>query len=127
MLTYLTVRGEDPGGSVIREKECDVAANISAEEGALQRGAQAVAEAKVGIDKQISHVRSEIETVGGMWTGAAAVQYTRLMTEWDAKTKKLNAVLDTLEASLVGTSRDQAATEESHQQTISGLSGLMGA
>jgi WXG100 family type VII secretion target len=104
-----------------------MAANISAEEGALHRGAQAVAEAKAGIDRQIARVRSEIEQVGGMWTGSAAVQYTSMMTEWDAKTKKLNAVLDTLEESLVGTSRDQAATEDSHKQTINSLQSMMGA
>lgn len=103
------------------------ASNISAEEGALQRGAQAVADAKVGIDRQIAHVRSEIEQVGGMWTGAAAAQFTSLMGEWDQKTKKLNAVLDTLEGSLSGTAKDQAATEDSHTQTISGLSSMMGA
>jgi len=104
-----------------------VAEKISAEEGALQRGAQAVADAKSGIDQRVSTVRSEIETVGGMWTGPAAARFTQLMSEWDTKTKKLNAVLDTLEASLRGTAQDQQATDEQHQQTIGNLAGMMGA
>ena len=33
----------------------------------------------------------------------------------------------TLEDALAGTERDQAATEEAHQQTISGLGSMMGA
>lgn len=104
-----------------------MAENISAEEGALARGAQAVADARTGIDKQVAFVRSEIETVGSMWTGPAAGRFVQLMAEWDTKTKKLNTVLDTLEASLTGTARDQQATDEQNQQTISGLSSMMGA
>ena len=104
-----------------------MAERISAEEGALQRGAQAVADAKSAIDQKVAFVRGEIETVGGMWTGPAATKFTQMMSEWDTKTKKLNAVLDTLETSLKGTAQDQAATDDEHQQTISGLSSMMGA
>jgi WXG100 family type VII secretion target len=104
-----------------------MAEQISAEEGALLRGAQAVADAKSAIDQKIAFVRGEIDTVGGMWTGPAAGKFTQLMGEWDAKTKKLNAVLDTLEASLRGTANDQAAVDEQHQATIAGLGSMMGA
>jgi WXG100 family type VII secretion target len=100
---------------------------ISAEEGALKRGAQAVSEAKAGIDQQTKNVRGEIEQVSGFWKGAAATAFTGLMNRWDEETRKLNNVLDTLEAALSGTEKDQAATEESHQQTIGNLSGMMGA
>ena len=99
---------------------------ISAEEGALKRGAQAVNSAKAGIDQQVKFVRGEIEQVRGFWTGAAAVAYTQLMNRWDEETRKLNEVLVTLEEALAGTERDQAATEESHQQTIAGLGSMMG-
>lgn len=100
---------------------------ISAEEGALKRGAQAVNEAKAGIDAQVKFVRGEIEQVGGYWTGAAAVAYGQLMRRWDDETRKLNDVLITLEEALSGTERDQAATEDSHVSTISGLNSMMGA
>ncbi|MFE1646754.1 WXG100 family type VII secretion target [Microbacterium sp. P01] len=100
---------------------------ISAEEGALKRGAQAVNSAKAGIDQQVKFVRGEIEQVRGFWTGAAAISYTQLMARWDDETRKLNEVLVTLEDALSGTERDQAATEDSHQQTISGLGSMMGA
>lgn len=99
---------------------------ISAEEGALRRGAQAVGQAKAGIDQQVKFVRGEIEQVRGYWTGEAAGAYTVLMNRWDEETRKLNDVLITLEDALTGTDRDQNATEQSHQQTISGLSSMMG-
>jgi WXG100 family type VII secretion target len=102
-----------------------VADLIAAEEGALKRGAQAVGTAKGGIDAQIKFVRSEIEAVGGYWTGEAQIAFTQLMRRWDEETNKLNSVLIELEDALSGTERDQIATEESHQQTITGLQNMM--
>ncbi|KQO96864.1 MULTISPECIES: WXG100 family type VII secretion target [unclassified Leifsonia] len=104
-----------------------MADQISAEEGALRKGAQAVRETKTGVDQQVKKVRGEIDQLRGYWTGAAAGSFTTLMTRWDEQTRKLNEVLVTLEAALAGTEKDQAATEDSHQQTISGLGSMMGA
>lgn len=99
---------------------------IAAEEGALRRGAEAVKEAKSGIDQQVKTVRNEIEQVRGYWSGAASGAFTQLMSSWDAEASKLNNVLIALEQSLRGTEKDQSATEESHQQTIKGLTNMMG-
>lgn len=105
--------------------EAELAEVISAEEGALRRGQQAVAEVKAGIDQRTSKVRGEIEQMRGFWSGAAAGSFTQLMQRWDAETVKLNNVLIELENALRGTEQDQAATEQEHQQTISGLGSMM--
>ncbi|MFZ4841584.1 WXG100 family type VII secretion target [Mycetocola saprophilus] len=102
-----------------------MAETISAEEGALRRGAQAVNTAKSGIDQQVKKVRGEIEQLRGFWTGAAATSFTTMMNRWDEEARNLNNVLVTLEGALAGTERDQAATEEQHQQAISGLGAMM--
>jgi WXG100 family type VII secretion target len=104
-----------------------VATTISAEEGALKRGAEAVGTAKAGIDQQLAHVRSEIEGVRAYWTGPAQISYNALMTRWDDESKKLNAVLITLQEAIQSTDRDQAQDEADHQQVISQLSNMMGA
>ena len=98
---------------------------ISAEEGALKAGAQAVNEAKAGIDQQVKNVRGEIEQLKGFWSGGAAASFTGLMTRWEEQATKLNNVLVTLEDALRGTEKDQAASEEQHTQAISGLSSMM--
>lgn len=98
---------------------------ISAEEGALKKGAQAVNTAKAGIDQQVKHVRGEIEQVRGYWSGDASDSYRGLMEQWDQKTRQLNDVLVTLEEALSGTERDQQATEEQHRSTITGLGSMM--
>lgn len=99
---------------------------IAAEEGALRRGAEAVNTAKSGIDEQVRKVRTELDQVAGFWTGAAANSYSQLLNRWNDETTKLNQVLVTLEDALRGTESDQAASEESHQQTIGNLTGLLG-
>lgn len=98
---------------------------ISAEEGALKKGALAVNTAKEGIEREVKKVRGEIEQVRGYWTGGASSTYQSLMSQWDHKTSQLNAVLVTLEEALGGTERDQAATEDQHKTTISGLTSMM--
>jgi len=103
-----------------------VADLIAAEEGALRRGAEAVNTAKSGIDEQVKKVRTELDQVAGFWSGAAASSYTQLLSRWNDETTKLNQVLVTLEDALRGTERDQAASEESHQQTISNLGSILG-
>jgi len=98
---------------------------ISAEEGALRKGADAVSVAKGNIHKQISGVRGEIEQLRGFWTGSAASAFTQLLGNWDQQASKLNEVLVTLEDALRGTERDQAASEQQHQQAIAGLGSMM--
>lgn len=102
-----------------------MAAVISAEEGALRKGADAVGTAKTNIENEIKKVRGQIELLGSFWKGGAATSFTQLMGAWDAESKKLNDVLITLEAALLGTEKDQAASEESHQQAIKGLGSMM--
>ncbi|WP_062211123.1 WXG100 family type VII secretion target [Demequina oxidasica] len=98
---------------------------ISAEEGALRKGAEAVGTTKANIEKQIKTVRGEIEQLRSFWTGGAANSFTQLMNRWDEESRKLNDVLITLEDALRGTEKDQAASEQSHQQAISGLGSMM--
>jgi WXG100 family type VII secretion target len=100
---------------------------IAAEEGALKRGAAAVEQAKAGIDQQMNTVRGEIEQVTGYWTGDAQQAFAGLMSRWDEQARKLNQVLVTLQDALTGTDTDQNTTEQSHEQSISHLSSMMGA
>jgi WXG100 family type VII secretion target len=103
-----------------------VAEQISAEEGALQRGAQAVQEAKAAIDQKTRRIQDEIEGMRPYWQGAAAVAYNQLMTDWHQKTTRLNDTLVQLEESLRGTASDQETTNADQQQTITGLNSMLG-
>ncbi|MGO1259852.1 MAG: WXG100 family type VII secretion target [Microbacteriaceae bacterium] len=98
---------------------------ISAEEGALRKGASAVHTANTEINREVKKVRGEIEQVRAYWTGPASNSFQSLMNQWDHKTSQLNQVLVTLEDALSGTERDQAETEDQQRTTITGLGSMM--
>lgn len=98
---------------------------IGALEGALLKGADAVNEAKAGIDGRISFVRGELEQARQFWTGPAGTAFDSLMRRWDDETTKLNKVLIDLEDALRGTQADKSALEESTVSTITGLGSMM--
>jgi WXG100 family type VII secretion target len=102
-----------------------LAETISAEEGALKTGQEAVRDAKVGIDNQAKKVHDQILQLSGYWKGSAASSFTNMMTRWDEEARKLNDVLITLENSLLETERDQAETEIAHDEAIKGLDAMM--
>ena len=60
-----------------------MANQISAKEGALRQGQQAVEEARRGIEGEIKRVRAEIESMRAYWSGDAANAYTQMVIAWD--------------------------------------------
>jgi len=97
-----------------------------AEAGAVLKGADAVSEAHSAIKAEIRAVESDIAELRGFWTGPSAASFASMMGNWNDKVTIMNNVLDTLEAALRGTEKDQSAVDEEHQSTISGLGSLMG-
>ncbi|HAN25385.1 MAG: WXG100 family type VII secretion target [Microbacterium sp.] len=100
--------------------------SISATEGALRRGAEAVSGARADIVDSIGRVRGELDQLSAYWQGGAATAFQSLVSTWSADAQRLTAVLVEFDGALRGTERDQAATEDAHQQTISGLGTMMG-
>lgn len=99
---------------------------ISAGEGALARGAEAVMGAHADIADSARRVLAELDELGATWSGDAAASYGVLVNQWTAGANRLNDVLVTLSAALTATARDQEAVEEQHGATIRGLGSMLG-
>ncbi|WP_460772936.1 WXG100 family type VII secretion target [Microbacterium sp. GXF7504] len=99
---------------------------ISATEGALLRGAEAVSGAHADIAASTARVRNELEDLQSAWSGDAAKAYRELMTEWTTGANRINRTLVHLQEALRATHGDQVAVEDAHRQTISGLGSMMG-
>jgi WXG100 family type VII secretion target len=99
---------------------------ISATEGALARGAEAVSGAHAAIHDSTRRVLSELDDLAAQWSGDAAKSYGNLVTQWSADADKLNTVLVHLEEALRSTEAAQAAVEQEHGTTIGGLNALLG-
>lgn len=99
---------------------------ISAAEGALRRGAEAVAGAHTDIADSAGRVLSELDDLRAHWAGDAATSYSGLVQDWSAGARRLNDVLLRLEGALRATASDQEANEEQHGTTIRGLGTMLG-
>lgn len=97
---------------------------ISAEDGALRQGANAVASAHAAITQKRNTVNESVHS-SGSWDSPAGKDFIRLMDSWHEKAGDLLTTLARLEEALGGAEKDQAANEDQSQQTISGLGSAM--
>lgn len=103
-----------------------MAEKIRAEEGAIEKGATAVENARLGIDNRIKDIESKMAELGSFWSGGAATSFNTLMVSWQEKASNLNRILNDLRDNLRGTAKDQAANEEDNQSRTSKLQALLG-
>ena len=103
-----------------------MAEKIRAEEGAIEKGAAAVENARLGIDNRIKDIESKMAELGSFWSGDAANSFNTLMMSWQEKASALNRILNDLRDKLRGTAKDQAANEEDNQSRTSKLQSLLG-
>ena len=97
-----------------------MAEQIRAEEGAIEKGATAVDNARSGIENRIKDIEAKMAELGSFWSGDAAV------SSWQEKATSLNNILIDLSDNLRGTAKDQAANEEDNQSRTSKLQALLG-
>lgn len=98
---------------------------ISATEGALRRGAEAVVGAHGDIAASVRRVQTELNDLASLWQGDAAKAYSHMLTTWNDDAHRLNAVLVALEEALRATERDQVTVEAQNKSTIAGLNSMM--
>ncbi len=103
-----------------------MAEQIRAEEGAIEKGATAVDNARSGIENRIKDIEAKMAELGSFWSGDAAVSFNALMSSWQEKATSLNNILIDLSDNLRGTAKDQAANEEDNQSRTSKLQALLG-
>ena len=59
-----------------------MAEQIRAEEGAIEKGATAVDNARSGIENRIKDIEAKMAELGSFWSGDAAVSFNALMSSW---------------------------------------------
>ena len=100
-------------------------ADQRAAEGALQQGFTAVESTKTEIDGHLSRLEGDLSTIGSSWQGAASVQFTSLMTQWQENAAKVNQALqdlaDNLRATDSSMEANESETENSFAQLLGGL------
>ena len=96
-----------------------------AAEGALKQGFAAVESTKADIDSHLKRLEGDLSTIGSSWQGAASVQFSSLMTQWQENAAKVNQALqdlaDNLRATDSSMEANESETENSFAQLLGGL------
>ena len=100
-------------------------ADQRAVEGALREGYTAVGQTKEAIDGHLQRLRGDLEAVRSSWQGAASVQFSSLMAQWQENAAKVNQALqdlaDNLRATDSSMEANESETENSFAQLLGGL------
>ena len=100
-------------------------ADQRAAEGALKQGFAAVESTKADIDSHLKRLEGDLSTIGSSWQGAASVQFTSLMPQWQENAAKVNQALqdlaDNLRATDSSMEANESETENSFAQLLGGL------
>lgn len=103
-----------------------MANEVSAADGAIERGAKIVAESKQTLKSEISALEGKLASIGSSWTGGSATAFTSLMTNWKAQANKITDNLDAFEQNLRASQSNYSSADDSSSSAMNRLQGRLG-
>ncbi|GAB2512903.1 hypothetical protein GCM10027064_08380 [Microbacterium petrolearium] len=103
-----------------------MANEVSAADGAIERGAQIVAQAKIQLNTDITQLEGKLAGIGASWQGSAATAFTSLMQAWRAQAKKITDNLDAFEANLKSSQVGYTTSDDTSASAMSNLQSRLG-
>lgn len=94
--------------------------------GALTGASRLVAQARQDFDRMSRDLEAQVASVRGLWAGAGGQAFFGLHQAWDDRQRRVVAALDDFEASLLGTDRDLAATDDAQATTFTSFQHRLG-
>lgn len=99
---------------------------VSAADGALQRGATIVAESKAALQGELSSLESRLAGIGAQWQGTGSAAFTNVMSQWREKATRIINTLDSFEENLRQSQTTYTATDDAASQAMNRLAGRLG-
>ncbi|WP_168929673.1 WXG100 family type VII secretion target [Nocardioides sp. GY 10127] len=96
-------------------------------EGALGQAAALVARARADLDQVGRRLEGDTQALRAGWGGRGATAFSALASAWDARQRRVVAVLDRFEADLRSTERDNTTTDEAASAAMARLTSALGA
>ncbi|QGH70459.1 WXG100 family type VII secretion target [Pseudactinotalea sp. HY158] len=103
-----------------------MATEVSAADGALQRGAQVVADAKASLNTELNQLEGKLASIGAQWQGQGASAFTMLMERWRTDARKITSALDTFEQNLTSSQTTYTSTDDTQSSAMNSLSSRLG-
>jgi len=99
---------------------------LSAQDGALVKGAEATRLAREELQQRISTVDAHVQQLGGRFKGQAAAAFNKLMIDWKDESAKITAALTEFEANLRSHQANLDAGEQDQSSAFSRIAARMG-
>lgn len=103
-----------------------MAGEVSAADGALKAGANAVAQSRAELRRELDVLEGKLAGIGSAWKGQGAVAFTALMARWREDAKRIIEALNEFEANLNSSQSTYTAADESQSSAMSALSARLG-
>ena len=100
-------------------------ADQRAAEGALQQGFTAVESTYNDLQGHFRRLEGDLSTIGSSWQGAASVQFSSLMAQWQENAAKVNQALQDLADNLRATDSSMTHNESETESSFTTLLGGM--
>jgi WXG100 family type VII secretion target len=103
-----------------------VSGEISAADGALQRGAGIVSSSKQDIIGELNSIQSQLSSIGSSWQGAGAAAFTQTFQAWQEKSRRITNALDEFEQNLRDSQSAYTQTDDTSAQSQNKFMGRLG-
>ena len=103
-----------------------MAGEVSAADGALQRGASIVNSSKTDIIGELNSIQNQLSGISAAWQGSGSTQFQQTFQAWQEKSRKITNALDGFEQNLRDSQSTYTATDDDSAQAQNKFMGRLG-
>ena len=99
---------------------------MSAQDGAILKGAEATRDARTEMAKRIQVVAGHVESLGAGFQGQAAAAFNKLMMDWNTESSQVTQALEGFEENLRGHQANLDQGEQNQSASFSKIASRLG-
>ena len=99
---------------------------VSAADGALQRGAKIVNDSKTAIVTELNAIQSKLSGIGSAWQGQGSAAFQQTFSAWQEKSRRITNALDQFEQNLIDSQSAYTTTDDTSAQSQKKFMGRLG-
>jgi WXG100 family type VII secretion target len=103
-----------------------MAGEVSAADGALQRGAKIVSDARQQLTQELSSLEGKLAGIGSAWKGSGSTAFQSVMSRWHEDSSKIIQALSRFEENLTSSQSTYTTTDDTQQSSFSKLQSRLG-
>lgn len=93
---------------------------------AMTAAAQHIDGARHAVGAELAVLRQDLEALRASWRSTAQLQFTDVMTRWDAGAQRMTTALDDIGRAVAGSGLAYQATEDREVDNVSAISAALG-